>query len=249
VELPRGDSMPKPRPYTRKEIGRLWVDLNDSLPWCRCGKCKPEDQHEHALWWLGRWRNDLSRWLRVQAYFERAQMEAIVAFALMGGLRRIEIFNLTVDRAHPENHYIVVAGAAKNRAAVSEDRPVPWGGGDDMRATVQRWIDLRAELRPAHESLWLSLWRQRWAADPMPFGRFELLLSRVGAGYSLHRLRHTFATETLRAGMPVERLGKILGHASIQQTLAYAELVDRDLVKASERVQSNFTRAIARPAV
>ncbi len=43
-------------------------------------------------------------------------------------------------------------------------------------------------------------------------------------GYSLHSLRHTFATDMLNAGLRLEVLQKLLGHLSIEITLRYARI-------------------------
>jgi integrase/recombinase XerD len=44
-----------------------------------------------------------------------------------------------------------------------------------------------------------------------------------------HRLRHTFATEYLRAGGDVVRLSIILGHSEISTTIKYLHLLTEDL--------------------
>ena len=41
-----------------------------------------------------------------------------------------------------------------------------------------------------------------------------------------HTARHTFATQSLLRGMPVEVLQKVMGHAKIQTTLLYAKVVE-----------------------
>lgn len=48
--------------------------------------------------------------------------------------------------------------------------------------------------------------------------KYELLTS--------HTARHTFATQSLLRGMPVEVLQKVMGHAKIQTTLLYAKVVE-----------------------
>ncbi|GAA3967231.1 tyrosine-type recombinase/integrase [Hymenobacter antarcticus] len=48
--------------------------------------------------------------------------------------------------------------------------------------------------------------------------KYELLTS--------HTARHTFATQSLLRGMPVEVLQKVMGHANIQTTLLYAKVVE-----------------------
>jgi len=45
-------------------------------------------------------------------------------------------------------------------------------------------------------------------------------------GYSLHSLRHTFATNMLNAGLRLEVLQKLLGHLNIDITLRYARISD-----------------------
>jgi len=45
-------------------------------------------------------------------------------------------------------------------------------------------------------------------------------------GYTLHCLRHTFASELLNAGMRLECLQQLLGHTSIEVTRIYARLTD-----------------------
>ena len=47
-----------------------------------------------------------------------------------------------------------------------------------------------------------------------------------------HRLRHTFATEMARAGMPVPALMKLLGHRTPKMTMRYVEVAQLDVRKA-----------------
>jgi integrase/recombinase XerD len=46
-------------------------------------------------------------------------------------------------------------------------------------------------------------------------------------GYTIHSLRHTFASELLNAGMRLECLQLLLGHRDIEMTRRYARLTDR----------------------
>jgi len=47
-----------------------------------------------------------------------------------------------------------------------------------------------------------------------------------------HRLRHTFATEMIRAGMPLPALMKLLGHRSPRMTMRYVEVAHTELRNA-----------------
>ena len=46
-------------------------------------------------------------------------------------------------------------------------------------------------------------------------------------GYTLHCLRHTYATDLLNARMPLECLEKLLGHSRLEVTRRYAMLSDK----------------------
>jgi integrase/recombinase XerD len=60
--------------------------------------------------------------------------------------------------------------------------------------------------------------------------RFVKYLKKAGLeqkGYTVHCLRHTFASELLNAGMHLECLQQLLGHQDIEVTRRYARLTDR----------------------
>ena len=50
-----------------------------------------------------------------------------------------------------------------------------------------------------------------------------------------HRLRHTFATQMARAGMPVPALMKLLGHKTPKMTMRYVEVVQADVRQAYDQ--------------
>jgi integrase/recombinase XerD len=61
-------------------------------------------------------------------------------------------------------------------------------------------------------------------------GLFMNYLKKAGLdqkGYTVHCLRHTFASELLNAGMRLECLQQLLGHQDIEVTRRYARLTDR----------------------
>ena len=56
------------------------------------------------------------------------------------------------------------------------------------------------------------------------------LCARSGFDFTVHMLRHTYATELLRRGVPAEVVQKLLGHASVTTTTStYAHLEVEDL--------------------
>jgi site-specific recombinase XerD len=71
------------------------------------------------------------------------------------------------------------------------------------------------------------------------FQRYIAKSGLTDKGYSLHTLRHTFATEFLNAGMRLECLQVLLGHRSIEETRRYAMLTDKTR-------EEEYFRAMAR---
>jgi integrase len=241
VRPPRGASgRGKPHPYNANQLRRFWVQLEERYPWCRLG----EPTQARGEMFLLRWQRGLSKWNRVEPYARRLQVEAIVALALYGGLRRDEIFNLRLEEMHPDNEYIVVR-SRKNHAGEWVPRAVPWLS-PEMKTAVGRWIEFREMLAPPHDGPWLSLYLDKHRLKPLRHRRFEMIVREIGEGWEYHRMRHTAATIMLRSGMELDKVSKILGHARLEQTREYVEVTHTDIVTAARRVVANFSRAFAR---
>ena len=61
--------------------------------------------------------------------------------------------------------------------------------------------------------------------------RLNIYAARCGVKVSPHRLRHTFASQMLNAGMPVTSLQRYLGHENLDTTMGYAGVSDPVLQK------------------
>jgi integrase len=238
VPAPRGSTAAsRPNPYDRTEITQMWVDLNTSWP-------VPKPILVKRFW------RGTSRYRRVDSLFMRTQLNAIIHLALHAGLRRDEIYYAGLDDIHYDNAYVVVRHAArKNARGEAKPREVPMTVG--LNDSLREWIELRAKLmrvapkRSRHKTPWLCLAKngpQNLWFQPMRHPRFEEILTTVGPGYRLHRLRHTCGTEWLRAGLPIEQVQVLLGHSRLQQTLAYAEILTGDLGVGMSKAVANFQR-------
>lgn len=239
IKPPRGGAYSGvPNPYKRKEIQRLWAELAERYPLGDSG----QTQDLYARWLRG-----TTSWTkRVRLHHGRLQTEAIVALALYGGLRCGEIARLDLEEMHFDNS-AVIAWSRKNQLAEWRPRPVPmW---TPMRDAIQAWFEARAILLErqglVHERPWVSLY-SRYRGKPWG-GQFDQLLDPIGDGHwSFHRLRHTAATEMLRSGMQLQEVQRILGHATMQQTLGYAQLVQGDILDAAERAEARYVGALRR---
>ena len=59
-----------------------------------------------------------------------------------------------------------------------------------------------------------------------------------------HRFRHTAATEWLRAGVPIEKVQRFMGHRSIELTLAYTEVLSSDMTDAFAAAEASFSERL-----
>lgn len=226
VKQPRGASSQAPRPYSRKELALMWRQLDERWP------AVTERQ-------LARWQRGTSKYVNVRRGIMRIQLDAIIELALVCGLRRNEIYALSIDDCHWDNKYIVVHGKRVDQFDKVREVPYP----DSTRTAIRRWFKVRGALSPQPGlPLWLSV-TGREPANGMSPDRIARVLQSFG-DWSLHRLRHTAATERLRAGMELEHLQRFLGHSNLQQTLRYAKLIRGDIHKSSERIDAEFQRAI-----
>jgi integrase/recombinase XerD len=99
---------------------------------------------------------------------------------------------------------------------------------DDAQAALHAWMNVRDSRKP------FLFYAQGKRKERMSYGMarmaFVQSLEEAGLahkGYTLHCLRHTFASEMLNAGMRLECLQQLLGHSNIQATRRYARLTDK----------------------
>lgn len=59
----------------------------------------------------------------------------------------------------------------------------------------------------------------------------------AGVSCTIHQLRHTYATSLINRGVPVEVVGKILGHKNVQTTTRYARVSDQTVRNALENAR------------
>jgi len=62
--------------------------------------------------------------------------------------------------------------------------------------------------------------------------------------YTVHCLRHTFASELLNAGMRLEVLQQLLGHQDIEMTRRYARLTDRTREEEYFRAMATIEKGV-----
>jgi site-specific recombinase XerD len=148
-----------------------------------------------------------------------ARNRALILLLLRTGLRISELLNVKVSDIVIPERKILIYLAEKN----DQGRVVYFDA--DAEGALRAWLEIRSKNK---DYLFYSPTRDKLgyaAARKM----MVKLLEKVGLsrhGYSLHSMRHTFATDMLNAGLRLEVLQQILGHQSIEMTLRYARLSD-----------------------
>jgi integrase len=238
VAPPRGSTAPgKPRPYTLKEIQVLLAEIDRRFP-----LVAPErEARMYRRIERGTSSSHARRASDIRRHMHRRQLDVIVNLALVCGMRRGEMYGLTVDDLHPDNAYITVHG--KREDYNPKVRRVPYS--DSTREVVAQWFRVRRLLGVTYPRVWVCLYGIDYTAE-MQEERFGKSVAALGE-WELHRLRHTSASERLRAGMKLEELSKLLGHASITQTLGYADITPADVQKAFNTSEKAFQKAVAPP--
>lgn len=222
----------EPRPYRVSEIRDLWGVLDGRWPKL------PQDEWRY---WLTRWKEGRSPYTRVRVHGIRLQLDAIISLALCCGLRRREILALGEPWVHYDNLGVVVWGDAGPWKGTA--REVPYT--DTTRAVIREWIEYRAAIRPGHEAAWLNLWSEGTMREPMSRDTFDRLPSTyVGTPWTYRRLRDTCATSWANAGLPLEHLRRLLGLATLNDTLPYAGLASGRLEQKMEQAEPAFLRSI-----
>lgn len=228
VTLPRGAAANgPPRPYKRAEIQQLWRAIDAGYP------RSPDKQ-------IARFRRGTTSFKNVRRHGMNLQLRAIVSLALYMGLRRNEIWTLSLDAMHPDNDVLVIN--RKRSGPEDKVRDLPYSAA--AQDAVREWFKFRRFMNPDHRHPWLRLYNPQPAA-PIGLTTYKSLLAHIGDGYEYHRLRHTCATERLRAHMPIELLKEFLGHATLEQTLVYSKIVHDDIERAMIKSDAAFLKAMA----
>ncbi|WP_171172765.1 site-specific integrase [Ruegeria sp. HKCCA0370] len=65
----------------------------------------------------------------------------------------------------------------------------------------------------------------------------------------IHDLRHTYASNAVSSGMPIQMVGRLLGHSQIQTTMRYAHLADDPVRRAAEENATRLDALVGMPNV
>jgi len=178
---------------------------------------------------------DLDAWidaLEEASVFDRAALLLL----LRSGIRVGELMRVRVEDVNMEEMSIKLYVGEKNRLG----RIVYFTA--DARAAIEEWMKER--MRMGVDSVYLFAKKK----GVLSYSGFQFIsakqLERAGlkGKYSLHTLRHTYATLLVNAGMEIQYLQRLMGHESIQTTLRYAVVDEREAHEEYHRVIGEIER-------
>jgi len=111
------------------------------------------------------------------------------------------------------------------------------------RIIAQRARLLKRRLRPSRRHLMMiDHWGRHLSSQSFCVHIKDLTAHLDPAEHiTCHRLRHTFATEMARAGMPVPALMKLLGHTTPKMTMRYVEVAQNDVREAYDHAMTQLS--------
>jgi integrase/recombinase XerD len=157
---------------------------------------------------------------KILAAIKEARDRALVLVLLRTGMRIGELLGLKMRDLDVREKKIYIYEGEKN----SLGRVVYLS--DDALMALRLWLKKRDKRK---EYLFYGVRRSNLCYTAA-WNIFTKSLRETGLrhkGYTIHSLRHTFASELLNAGMRLECLQLLLGHHDIEMTRRYARLTDK----------------------
>ena len=157
---------------------------------------------------------------KLLAVLDQVRDRAMILVLLRTGMRIGELLDTQLSDLNLAERKIAIYEAEKN------------GVGRVVYISKDALCALRAWLRRREPNNVLLFYGQGRSSLSYHGARlmFMKYLKKAGLGhkgYTLHCLRHTFASEMLNAGMRLECLQPLLGHSNIEVTRRYAKLTDK----------------------
>ena len=174
--------------------------------------------------------------LKLLSVIDDTRDRAMIMVLLRTGMRIGELLNTKISDVHIKERRIEIYEGEKNRLG----RVVYLS--DDAVIALRKWWKERNSREEYLFYTMMSTDTMSYSTARYIFQRYIVKAGLSDKGYSLHTLRHTFATEFLNAGMRLECLQVLLGHRSIEETRRYARLTDKTREEEYFRAMSRIER-------
>ncbi|MEI8361365.1 MAG: tyrosine-type recombinase/integrase [bacterium] len=158
----------------------------------------------------------------------RYRNHAIMSTFLLAGIRKKELMKLKLNDVDLENMTLFV-----RQGKGSKDRIIPMCY--KLTDTLKRYLVERRRLNKTCPEFFTSLNRNVGFTDSGMKRLVVKMRKASGIKFSIHKLRHTFATLMLEGGCDIYALSKMMGHSDIKTTTIY-------LAASAEHLRSQMTK-------
>ena len=155
---------------------------------------------------------------KIKSTLKRTKDKLLIQLLLDTGLRAKELLSLRKSDINIEKRYIIVRNT-KN----GEERIVFFT--EETKKLFEKYIKNMNNNEKLFNMSYDALYK-----------KLKRLGKKLGIDLRPHILRHTFATQAIRKGMPLPVVQKLLGHKDIRTTQIYTHLVTEDLQKIYEKI-------------
>jgi len=146
--------------------------------------------------------------------FLRYRNHAIFSVFLFAGLRKQELLNLKYTDIDLENLTIFVRNGKGGK-----DRLIPIT--PKLAESLRLYLVERTKLNKTNPEFFSSMFQNIGYSDTGLRRLVQMMKEASGIPFTLHKLRHTFATLMLEGGCDIYSLSKMMGHSDIQTTTIY----------------------------
>ncbi|MCW3111488.1 MAG: hypothetical protein JWQ09_5994 [Segetibacter sp.] len=139
---------------------------------------------------------------------------AIFSTFIFAGLRKKELLNLKYTDVDLENLTLFI-----NQGKGSKDRIIPISS--TLVQSLKRYLDERKKLNIVCPEFFTSSIRNRGFTEINLTRLVQKIRNATQTPFTIHKLRHTFATLMLEGGCDIYSLSKMMGHGDIRTTTIY----------------------------
>lgn len=152
-------------------------------------------------------------------------LKPLVLVSLNTGMRRGELFDLKWSAVNFDTKTITASG---NTTKTSDTRHIPMN--TEVFSVLKAWKEKPGKSRYVFPS------QQGGRLEGVKTAWIKLLERAKIEGFRWHDMRHDFASRLVMAGVPLNTVRDLLGHADIKMTLRYAHLAPGTKAAAVELI-------------
>ena len=163
-----------------------------------------------------------------QNKYLRFRNHALFSTFIFAGLRKQELLNLKYTDVDIENMTLFIRQGKGNK-----DRIVPISY--TLAQTLKKYLVERKRLNKTNPEFFSCLRGNKGISEEGLKNLVNTVRDNSGIFFTVHKLRHTFATLMLEGGCDIYSLSKMMGHSDISTTTIY-------LAASAEHLRSQMTK-------